>query len=239
MPGRWTAVESRSPAVAVGTVGRAPYTSSVQTARMSGSSRPQRQPRPGQMAGTLSSIEPTSRGTGSWPSATARDVRFEPRASTPRPSVRACHPTAGGCFTSRPSTAGRFRTRTPLITPRARNWLVVTDLRTGRSRRVSNERGLYFVGTTPWSPDGTRFTFTRRNYLQATGGRIYVASPSGGEPQFVADDAREAGAWSPDGLRLAFNVGNVCAVRVVATDGSSPARLLPFKGCLPTWRPEP
>jgi Tol biopolymer transport system component len=119
---------------------------------------------------------------------------------------------------------------------RARNWLIVTDLRTRASHRVSNERGLYYLGSTPWSPDATRFTFTRRKYLQASGGRIYVARPSGGEPQLVAEGAREAGAWSPDGLRLAFNVGNACAIRVVAIDGSS-TRLLPFKGCLPTWRP--
>lgn len=50
---------------------------------------------------------------------------------------------------------------------RARNWLIITDLRNGRSRRVSNERGLYFLGTAPWSPDGTQFTFTQRRFLQA------------------------------------------------------------------------
>ena len=120
---------------------------------------------------------------------------------------------------------------------RARNWLIVTDLRSGRSRRVSNERGLYFLGTAPWSPDGARFTFTRRRFLQASGGRIYVASPSASGAQLVADGAREAGAWSPDGLRLAFNIGSSCAIRVVSVDGSSTARTLPLKGCLPTWRP--
>jgi Tol biopolymer transport system component len=121
---------------------------------------------------------------------------------------------------------------------RARNWLIVTDLRSGRSRRLSNERGLYFLGTAPWSPDGATFTFTRRRFLQASGGRIYVASPSVGRPRLVADGAREAGAWSPDGRRLAFNIGSSCAIRVVSVDGSSSARTLPFKGCLPTWRPE-
>ena len=122
---------------------------------------------------------------------------------------------------------------------RARNWLILTDLRSGRSRRVSNERGLYFIGTAPWSPDGTKFTFTRRRFLQASGGRIYVATPSGGDIQPVADGAREAGAWSPDGLRLAFNIGNACAIRVASVDGGSAPRTLPFKGCLPTWRPSP
>jgi dipeptidyl aminopeptidase/acylaminoacyl peptidase len=120
---------------------------------------------------------------------------------------------------------------------RARNWLILTDLRRGRSRRVLDERGLYFLGTAPWSPDGARFTFTRRRFLQATGGRIYVATPTGGGTQLVAEGAREAGAWSPDGLRLAFNIGSSCAIRVVSVDGSSAATTLPFSGCLPTWRP--
>jgi Tol biopolymer transport system component len=122
---------------------------------------------------------------------------------------------------------------------RARNWLILTDLDSGRSRRVLNERGLYFLGTSPWSPDGRRFTFTRRRFLQASGGQIYVASPSAVGVQVVADGAREAGAWSPDGLRLAFNIGTSCAIRVVSVDGSSGARTLPFRGCLPTWRPNP
>lgn len=122
---------------------------------------------------------------------------------------------------------------------RARNWLIITDLQGGNSRRVSNERGLYLLSTAPWSPDGTKFTFTRRRFLQAPGGRIYVASPSDGGTQFVANGARGAGAWSPDGLRLAFNIGGSCAIRVVSIDGSSPARVLPFAGCLPTWRPGP
>lgn len=122
---------------------------------------------------------------------------------------------------------------------RARNWLIITDLRNGRSRRVSNERGLYFLGTAPWSPDGTQFTFTRRRFLQASGGRIYVASPSGDGVQLVADGARQAGAWSPDGLRLVFNVSPSCGIRVASVDSTSAAKTLPVKGCLPTWRPSP
>jgi hypothetical protein len=86
---------------------------------------------------------------------------------------------------------------------RARNWLIITDLQNGRSRRVSNERGLYFVGSAPWSPNGASFTFTRRRFLQASGGRIYVAGPDG-RLQLVAEGARDAGAWSPEGLQLAF-----------------------------------
>jgi Tol biopolymer transport system component len=119
----------------------------------------------------------------------------------------------------------------------ARNWLLATDLSTGRSRRVSSEPGLYYLGTAPWSPDGMQFTFTRRKYLQASGGRIYVATPAG-SARVVADGARDAGAWSPDGSRLAFNTGKACAIRVVSVDGGTPARTLAFSGCRPTWRPQ-
>jgi Tol biopolymer transport system component len=64
---------------------------------------------------------------------------------------------------------------------RARNWLLITDLANGRSRRVSNERGWYSIGTAPWAPDGTSFTFTRRAFLQAPGGKLHVAAPSSSE----------------------------------------------------------
>jgi dipeptidyl aminopeptidase/acylaminoacyl peptidase len=122
---------------------------------------------------------------------------------------------------------------------RARNWLIITDLQSGRSRRVRNKRGLYHIGTAPWSPDGTAFTFTWRRFLQAPGGRIYIARPNSAGVQFVAAGARQGGAWSPDALRLAFNIGGSCGIQVVTIDGSAPARTLPFRGCAPTWRPEP
>jgi hypothetical protein len=218
-----------------------PSTSSARTAATSASSPPAPRARRGCLtAGTCSSAGPTGRDTGSSRSATAHGDRA--RRPYRAPGLDAAP------FSPRLSPDGRWLLHLAPIYgrlipnpyaphhARARNWLIVTDLRTGRSHRVSDERGLYFIGTTPWSPDGTRFTFTRRKYLQASGGRIYVASPGGGAPQLVAQGAREAGAWSPDGLRLVFNVGNACALRVVALDGSS-TRLLRFRGCLPTWRP--
>jgi Tol biopolymer transport system component len=120
---------------------------------------------------------------------------------------------------------------------RARNWLVVTDLASGRSSRVSNQRGWYMIGNAPWSPDGRRFTFTRRAFLQAPGGSIYVSAPTGTGDHLVARGARSSGAWSPDGGRLAFNSDAACKIRVVSVDGSSPPHTLAFRGCLPTWRP--
>jgi hypothetical protein len=156
---------------------------------------------------------------------------------------------AAAPFSPRPSPDGRWLLHlTPIYGrsipnpyaphhARARNWLMLTDLRSGRSRRVGNERGLYSLGTAPWSPDGKRFTFTRRRYLQASGGRNYITTPDSRGVRGVADGARDAGAWSPDGLRLAFNVTPSCSIRIVSVDGTSPPRTLPFRGCLPTWRP--
>jgi Tol biopolymer transport system component len=118
---------------------------------------------------------------------------------------------------------------------RARNWLIITDLASGRSHRLGNQPGWYMIGNAPWSPDGTRFTFTRRRFLQASGGSVYVSSPTRG--QLLTTGARGSGAWSPDGARLAFNIDGACRIRVIAVDGSTPARTLPFAGCLPVWRP--
>jgi Tol biopolymer transport system component len=120
---------------------------------------------------------------------------------------------------------------------RARNWLLITDLANGRSRRVSNERGWYSIGTAPWAPDGTRFTFTGRAFLQAPGGKLHVAAPSSSGSKIVGSGAREGGAWSPDSKRIAFNFDGQCKISVVSVDASSAARVLPFAGCLPTWRP--
>jgi Tol biopolymer transport system component len=120
---------------------------------------------------------------------------------------------------------------------RARNWLMVTDLVSGRSRRVSGQRGWYLIGTAPWARDGMSFTFTQRSFLQAPGGTIYIAGPTSSGARVVGYGAREAGAWSPDGARLAFNVGGDCRIRVVTIDASAAPRELPFTGCLPTWQP--
>jgi Tol biopolymer transport system component len=118
----------------------------------------------------------------------------------------------------------------------ARNWLFITDLASGRSRKVSGQRGWYSIGTAPWSPDRRRFAFTRREFLQAPGGQLYVSSPTRVGSDLVARGARDGGAWSPDGARLVFN-GSGCAIRIVSLQGEPPARTLPFTGCLPTWRP--
>jgi Tol biopolymer transport system component len=120
---------------------------------------------------------------------------------------------------------------------RARNWLLLTDLANGRSRRVSSQRGWYSLATAPWAPGGTRFAFTRRAFLQASGGKLHVAAPGYPGSKVVASGARQGGAWSPDGTRLAFNFGGDCRISVVAVEASSAAQVLPFTGCLPTWRP--
>lgn len=119
----------------------------------------------------------------------------------------------------------------------ARNWLIVTDLVSGRSRKVMTQRGWYMIGTAPWAPDGSRFTFTRRAFLQSSGGQLYVSIPTANGIHLAAGGARSSGSWSPDGTRVAFNVDSACTIHVAPVDGGSPTRTLPFKGCLPTWRP--
>lgn len=115
----------------------------------------------------------------------------------------------------------------------ARNWLIVTDLRSRRSRRLTSERGWYVLGAAPWSADGTAITFTRRKTLQTTTGGVYVAGGSAGVRR-LAGGAREAGAWSPDGSKVIFSNAS-CRIRVVTLGGT--ISTLPFRGCLPSWQP--
>jgi hypothetical protein len=119
---------------------------------------------------------------------------------------------------------------------RARNWLILTELGTGRSRRVSGERGFYLLGTAAWSADSERFTFVRRDSLQATRGALYVGAPQSTQLEVLVTYAREGAALAPDGTRVAFNVGLSCAIDVASIDGVSPVQTLPFRGCGPTWR---
>jgi hypothetical protein len=66
-----------------------------------------------------------------------------------------------------------------------------------------------------------------------TSARDYVAGGSAGVRR-LANGAREAGAWSPDGSRIIF--GNASyPIRVVTLDGT--ISTLPFRGCLPSWQP--
>ena len=115
----------------------------------------------------------------------------------------------------------------------ARNWLIVTDLRSRRSRRPTRERGWYVLGAAPWSSDGTAITFTRRRTLQTTTGAVYVAEGSAGVRRLAAG-AREAGAWSRDGSKIIFSNAS-CRIRIVTLDGR--ISTLPFRGCVPSWQP--
>ena len=115
----------------------------------------------------------------------------------------------------------------------ARNWLIVTDLRSRRSHRLTGARGWYVLGAAPWSPDGTAITFTRRRTLQTTTGGVYVAEGSA-DMRRLAGGAREAGAWSPDGSRIIYSNAS-CRIHVVTLDGA--ISTLPFRGCLPSWQP--
>jgi Tol biopolymer transport system component len=119
---------------------------------------------------------------------------------------------------------------------RGRNWLLVTDLATGETRKLRTERGFYLIGAAAWSPDGSAIAFTRRPAVGAFGGGAYTTAADGSDLRLITGGAGQAPAWSPEGSRIAYNVGISCKIRIVAIDGSG-ATTLPFEGCWPMWRP--
>src|SRR5205823_4772553 len=116
-------------------------------------------------------------------------------------------------------------------------WLVVTEVSTKRSHRVSNERGLYFLGTAPWSPDGTRFTAevpagVRRPHLHSHSPQQLECNSSLRGPGTRAPGRPTAvGSHSTSARRAPYGSSQSTAARNRAR--------FPFTGCLPTWRPSP
>jgi CubicO group peptidase (beta-lactamase class C family) len=119
--------------------------------------------------------------------------------------------------------------------PNARTHLLLTDLRTGTTRRLRTEPGFYLITADAWSPDGTEVAFTRRDRLASFHGGTYVTDPDGAGLRRIASDAGAAPAWSPDGLQLAYTIGISCKIRIVSIE-SKEAVTLPFEGCRPIWR---
>lgn len=120
---------------------------------------------------------------------------------------------------------------------RARNWLMITDLETRRSRTISSTPGFYMLSAAAWSSDSTTLTYTRREYLQAGVGAVYVFDVATGTTREVGRGATGGASWSPDGRRLAFNLRD-CRIRVISLEETETARVLSYAGCEPTWRPD-
>jgi CubicO group peptidase (beta-lactamase class C family) len=121
------------------------------------------------------------------------------------------------------------------VGPATRSHLLVTDIDTGRTRRLRSEPGFYMISADAWSPDGTTVAFVRRARLGSFEGGAYVTDAEGRTLRRVATDAGAGPSWSPDGLQLAYNVGISCKIRIVSLQ-STEAVTLPFEGCRPVWR---
>jgi Tol biopolymer transport system component len=117
----------------------------------------------------------------------------------------------------------------------AKNWLVITNLLTGRSRKLSKIRGWYVLGAAPWSPDGSAITFTRRKTLQTSGGSLFVTGVNGVGGRRLARGVRGAGSWSADRKRVVFN-DSLCHIRIVSIEDASSVTLS-FIGCMPSFQP--
>jgi Tol biopolymer transport system component len=94
-----------------------------------------------------------------------------------------------------------------------------------------------------WSPDGTRFVFTRSTDFAGIGD-IWVANSDGTNPLNVTNNPAndEQPVWSPDGTRIAFtsNRSGVYAIWIINSDGTNPTRLTNSTANedIPVWSPD-
>jgi Tol biopolymer transport system component len=113
------------------------------------------------------------------------------------------------------------------VAVRTSRGISVIDPSTGRSRVVLNDPA---TEAADWSPDGTELAYivksptesltSLRIWNERTGRseRIYSCRVSCGDPFFAAVD------WSPDGSRLAFQLGS-SGLYVIGVDGSNPEKI--------------
>jgi hypothetical protein len=106
------------------------------------------------------------------------------------------------------------------------------DLEQGTESKVEALHGLSIAGRTP---DG-RVIATRGN------GELIRLRIDGGEVDTIARDVRGSPALSPDGTRVAYDVGWLGSLRLVGVDGSGASELYRTAGiehvASPAWSPD-
>jgi hypothetical protein len=135
--------------------------------------------------------------------------------------------------------------------------ILVVDADGSHERTLSSQhrKSLSFIAPTAWSPDGAAVLFTRtaldrRSYFRPS---LFTIPAGGGEERLLARDAG-AGAYSPDGARIAFlsvrdRNGHDCGsdecwyhaeLYAMAADGSRLTRLTRTKASEepPAWSPD-
>lgn len=118
----------------------------------------------------------------------------------------------------------------------------IVDVLNGGTRRIIENTGAYYMSDANWSPDSERFTIRRYDPTSTFGPDLLIVDPDTGEQTDMISgtgldaNSADAGAWSPDGTRIAFRVAErrlpiegvptELALYVASADGSGPRKLV-------------
>jgi Tol biopolymer transport system component len=117
--------------------------------------------------------------------------------------------------------------------PHGNSGLYVTNADGTGSRLVSGSlRGQPFG---QWSPDGSEIAFLNGSFGV---GRLTVVSADGSNERTVGSAEVSGFAWSPDGVRLAYEDADVGGVWIIGANGSGQATQLSATGHPSEWSPD-
>ncbi len=94
-----------------------------------------------------------------------------------------------------------------------------------------------------WSPDGRVIVYSRMDRKDSTNTGLWYVSPAGGAPRQLINSLAEHPHWSPAGHYIVFDADTGNNIKLIASDGGRPIRLLPDtirirKGGTPCWSPD-
>lgn len=94
-----------------------------------------------------------------------------------------------------------------------------------------------------WSPDGDRIIYSRLDRNDSTNTGLWHVAPTGGIPRQLINTLAEHPHWSPAGHYIVFDADTGNNIKLVASTGGRPIRLLPDsihirKGGTPCWSPD-